>query len=49
MSFTKLPREIRDQIYELCFLVDGHITPYHESYVFNGTLDYEGMDFVILR
>ena len=45
MSFTKLPREIRDQVYELCFLVDGHITPYPESCAYDKSLDYKSMDY----
>lgn len=49
MSFTNLPRELRDQIYELCYLVDGHVASYPECYAYNGCLDYEGMDFVVLQ
>ena len=49
MSFTELPREIRDQIYGLCFLVDGHVAPYPESNAHVRSRDYKGMDFGILQ
>lgn len=42
MSFIDLPPEIRNEIYGLCLIVDGHITPYPEFYPYDKTLDYKG-------
>ena len=49
MKFSNLPREIREQVYGLCFLVDGYITPYPESCAYDRSLEYKGMDFAILQ
>ncbi|KAL8822925.1 MAG: hypothetical protein Q9191_006349 [Dirinaria sp. TL-2023a] len=41
-TFLKLPREIRDMIYDYCLVVNGHIVPYKENCERDTDQDYTG-------
>lgn len=40
--FMKLPRELRNKVYCVCLMVEGHVTPYPEWYCHDDSLDYKG-------